>query len=81
MGFFLYDCDTVMAIKQDILDTLEDCNHITEEMCKKNMFFFIATGNFADFLLRYYKMYSQNQAHKDSERTLKIRSLKTDETM
>ena len=27
------------------------------------------------------KMYSQNQAHKDSESTLKIRSLKTDETM
>ncbi len=43
-GLFLYDCDTVMAIKQDILDTLEDCNHITEEMCKKNMFFLLLQG-------------------------------------
>lgn len=38
-GLFLYDCHTVMAIKQDILDTLEDCNHITEEMCKKICFY------------------------------------------
>ena len=43
-GLFLYDCHTVMAIKQDILDTLEDCNHITEEMCKKNMFFLLLQG-------------------------------------
>ncbi|MCI6858570.1 MAG: cardiolipin synthase [Eubacterium sp.] len=38
-GIFLYNCDTVADIKRDILETLKDCNRITEQMCKKNMFF------------------------------------------
>ena len=43
-GLFLYNNDTVMDIKKDILDTLEDCNRITPEMCKKNMFFLLLQG-------------------------------------
>ena len=27
-----------------LLDTLEDCNRITPEMCKKNMFFLLLQG-------------------------------------
>ena len=41
---FLYNNDTVMDIKKDILDTLEDCNRIMPEMCKKNMFFLLLQG-------------------------------------
>ena len=33
-----------MDIKKDILDTLEDCNRIMPEMCKKNMFFLLLQG-------------------------------------
>ena len=44
MDFFLYNNDTVMDIKKDILDTLEDCNRIMPEMCKKNMFFLLLQG-------------------------------------
>ncbi len=36
-GVFLYDCDTVMDIKKDILETLKACNQITLEMCRKRM--------------------------------------------
>ena len=43
-GLFLYNNDTVMDIKKDILDTLEDCNRIMPEMCKKNMFFLLLQG-------------------------------------
>lgn len=43
-GIFLYDCDTVMDIKQDILDTLKDCNQITAQMCKKSMLFLLLQG-------------------------------------
>lgn len=43
-GIFLYDCDTVLDIKRDILNTLKDCNRITESMCKKNMFFQLLQG-------------------------------------
>lgn len=43
-GIFLYDCDTVMAIKADIEETLKDCNQITAKMCQKNMFFQLLQG-------------------------------------
>ncbi|MDO5145790.1 MAG: cardiolipin synthase [Eubacteriales bacterium] len=43
-GVYLYDCPAVMEIKKDVLNTLEDCTHITEELCKKNMFFRLIQG-------------------------------------
>ncbi len=58
-GLFLYNNDTVMDIKKDILDTLEDCNRIMPEMCKKNMFFLLLR-EYCEFLHHYYKMLEYN---------------------
>lgn len=43
-GIYLYECETVMDIKKDILRTLESCTRITEEMCQKRLFFRILQG-------------------------------------
>lgn len=43
-GLYLYECPAVMEIKEDILTTLEDCTQITEELCRKNMFFQLIQG-------------------------------------
>ena len=43
-GVYLYDCQAVMDIKNDILNTLDDCTHITLDLCKKNMFFQFLQG-------------------------------------
>lgn len=43
-GIYLYGCKTVTDIKEDILNTLNDCTMITEEMCQKKLFFRILQG-------------------------------------
>lgn len=43
-GVYLYQCPAVLDIKNDILKTLEDCTNITEELCRKNMFFQLVQG-------------------------------------
>lgn len=58
-GLFLYNNDTVMDIKKDILDTLEDCNRIMPEMCKK-ICFSCSYREYCEFLHHYYKMLEYN---------------------
>lgn len=43
-GVYLYQCPAVLDIKNDILNTLEDCTNITKELCRKNMFFQLVQG-------------------------------------
>lgn len=43
-GLFLYDNPTVLSIRDDILQTLDECTGITLEMCKKNFFFQLLQG-------------------------------------
>ena len=43
-GVYLYDCQAVADIKEDILNTLNDCTNITLDLCKKNMFFQLLQG-------------------------------------
>ncbi len=43
-GVYLYECETVMDIKRDIVNTLGNCTRITEEMCQKKLFFRIVQG-------------------------------------
>ncbi|MBQ9156692.1 MAG: cardiolipin synthase [Eubacterium sp.] len=43
-GVFLYNSSTVLDIRHDIENTLEDCTNITLELCHKNMFFQLLQG-------------------------------------
>lgn len=43
-GVFLYQCDTVLDIRNDILATIHDCKEMTVEACEESLFMEIVQG-------------------------------------